>query len=75
MITLNKEKYLQIADIQGVGAAVTALHKEIEYWEHQTFEGKEGYRPDYWLELEKFRDFSRALWDLHLRPLSAAQPE
>ncbi|MBI2712448.1 MAG: hypothetical protein HYX41_06290 [Bdellovibrio sp.] len=62
----DREKYLNIFRTQGVGVALTALQKDTERWEYEAFEGRAGYNPEMWEELEKVRDFSRELWDKHL---------
>jgi hypothetical protein len=63
---LDREKYLAIYQAQGVSAALTTLQKDTAIWEYQAFEGKEGYNPEMWAELEKVREFSRELWDKDL---------
>jgi hypothetical protein len=57
-----KQKYLEILQAEGISAALTALHKDIERWENQSFEGTEGYDPDFWKKLEEVRSFHRELW-------------
>ncbi len=66
MLKLDREKYIRIAKTQGLSAAVTALHKEMGAVEYETFEGKDGYQPKLWEELEEIRTFSRELWDIAL---------
>jgi hypothetical protein len=63
---IDREKYLRIAQSEGVSAALTRLHKDVEVWEHEAFEGKQGWQPAMWQELENVRAFSRELWDLTL---------
>ena len=62
--SLNKEKYLQIAKTESVQAALTALHRDTEHWEWDTFEGEEGYKPDQFEALKDVRAFSRELWEM-----------
>lgn len=63
----NKEKYLHILKSTGYDAALTALHRDMESWEYQVFEGKAGYQPGLWKDVESIRQFSRNLWDLALK--------
>ena len=63
----SKEKYLEIANSQGISKALTQLQKDTIRWEHQAFEGKAGYLPEMWKELHAVREFSRELWELSLR--------
>ena len=67
-IHLDKERYRAMARAQGAAAALTALHHEMQGWEHETFEGRSGYQPDLWSDLSEVRLFSRELWDLVLSP-------
>jgi hypothetical protein len=66
---LDREKYLKIARAEGVNAALTALHRDTETWEFETFEGKQGYSEEGWKRLEEVRDFSREIWQLGLEQL------
>ncbi len=63
MLKINKDKYLQISREQGYQAAITALHRDTEKWEHQAFEGEQGWAPEMWNDLHAVRVFSRELWD------------
>lgn len=67
MIKLDKEKYLQIARTQGANAAITALHRDTERLEYQTFEGEAGYQPEMFRDLNGIRAFSRELWELAIQ--------
>ena len=67
MIRAKKETYIQIMKTQGVSAALTALHRDTERWEHEAFEGQEGYQPDMIRDLEGVRHFSRELWEMALK--------
>ncbi len=60
---IEKDKYLQIAQTQGVPEALTQLHHRMIQWELEAFEGEKGYQPQLWKELEQFREFSRELWE------------
>ena len=64
MFAIDREKYIRLMKTEGHNAALTALHRDVERWEFETFEGRDGYRPDIWNELLHVRDFSRELWDL-----------
>ena len=61
---IDKEKYRQIARDQGIPAALTALHRDTEHWEWDTFEGNEGYKPTQFEALKSVREFSRELWEI-----------
>ncbi|MEO7165112.1 MAG: hypothetical protein ABI041_19500 [Bdellovibrionia bacterium] len=63
----NREKYLQIAKSQGIGAALTQLQTDTVGWEYEAFEGEKGYQPKEWQALLAVRDFARELWELDLR--------
>jgi hypothetical protein len=71
MFKLNREKYLQILKNDGLPAALTTLHKDSERWEHETFEGPEGWQPEAWEALREVRAFSRELWEIGLGQRSA----
>ncbi len=62
----DREKYLMILKAEGLPAALTALHKDIERIEFETFEGREGWQPEIFEQLKQIRDFSRELWDSQL---------
>jgi hypothetical protein len=66
MLKINREKYLLISRDQGYQAAITALHRDTEKWEHQAFEGEQGWAPAMWKDLHEVRVFSRELWDAAL---------
>lgn len=66
-LVLDKEKYLRILKSDGVSAALTALHKDTIGWEYEAFEGKKGYQPDMWADIEEVRNFSRELWEIALK--------
>lgn len=63
----DREKYLALVKTHGLPAALSALHQDIERLEFETFEGREGWRPELFEELKKIRSFSRELWDSQLR--------
>ena len=63
---LNKEKYLIIHKNQGLHAAISALHEDMELLEFECFEGPNGYSPELYEDLKHFRTFSRELWDIEL---------
>lgn len=66
MFHLDKEKYIRLAQTQGVSTALTTLHRDKERWEFETFEGQEGYQPEMWKVLQDINAFSRELWDMEL---------
>jgi hypothetical protein len=61
---LDREKYLQIAQTEGLPAAITRLHLDMEQMEHETFEGREGWQPQLFEYLKEVREFSRELWGM-----------
>lgn len=71
MIQFDREKYIRIMRAEGVSKALTVLHLDTERWEAETFEGDKGYQPEMWKDLLSIRDFSRELWDMHLREQQA----
>lgn len=64
MFKFDKEKYLQILRSAGANAALTALQKDTERWEFQSFEGEQGYQPEMNRGLSDVRAFSRELWEI-----------
>ena len=72
MFDLDRQKYLKIAETQGVREALTQLHRETERWEHEAFEGSQGWNPAQWERIKQVREFSRELWNLALNPASSA---
>lgn len=67
----NREKYLAILQAEGISAALTALHRDIERIEFESFEGEQGWRPELFEELKQIRAFSREIWDEHLARLQS----
>ncbi len=63
----DREIYLNIAQSEGISAALTRLQADSMKWEHQTFEGPEGYQPKAWDDLNEVREFARELWDMDLQ--------
>ena len=72
MFKLDREKYLQIFEKEGLSAAITALHRDTERWEFDTFEGPKGFQAEDWQKLPEVRDFSRELWNLSMKDHPAA---
>ena len=69
----DRDKYIQILNSDGLEAAVTALHHEMETIEFDMFEGPGGYRPEQLQMLQEMRKFSRELWDIrHAQPNAAS---
>jgi len=65
--SFDRQKYLNILKSDGLSAALTALHLDIERIEFETFEGREGWKPELFEELKQIRIFSRELWDSQLK--------
>jgi len=63
---LDRAKYLEILKSEGLSAALTALHRDSEVMEFETFEGQGGFKPDQYAFLEEVRTFSRELWRVSL---------
>jgi hypothetical protein len=63
----TKEKYLEIARVDGPEHAVNQLHQDLWVLEQDCFDSPEGYRPEQWKHLNELRLFSRELWDLKLK--------
>jgi len=64
--TFNREKYLSILESQGLSEALTVLHRDIEQLEFDTFDGREGWKPEDFEKLKAIRVFSRELWNIQL---------
>lgn len=69
---LDRAKYLEIPKAEGLPAALTALHRDSEVLEFQTFEGPGGYQPALYAYLEDVRTFSRELWRVSLGEMPKA---
>ncbi len=66
VVKLDRPKYIEILKTEGLPAALTALHRDSERMEFETFEGRDGYRADLYEYLEQVRSFSRELWRVSL---------
>lgn len=66
----DREKYIQILQAQGLHQALSQLHHEIWEIEEECFEGAQGYRPDLYEDLKKYRAFSTELWNLNNEPVN-----
>ncbi len=64
--SFEKEKYLSILESDGLSAALTALHQDIEQLEFDAFEGRDGWKPELFEKLKNIRTFSRELWEIQL---------
>ena len=64
MFKLDREKYVGILKAQGLSEAITALHRDQNGFEFETFEGPEGYQPPMWEKLKEVHALSRELWAL-----------
>lgn len=62
----DRAKYVSILQSEGLSAALTVLHQDIEQLEYETFEGQGGWKPELFDKLKAIRDFSRELWDIQL---------
>ncbi|MBC7385341.1 MAG: hypothetical protein H7301_04140 [Cryobacterium sp.] len=69
---LDRVKYLDIVAAEGLPAALTALHRDSERMEFETFEGRDGYKADLYAYLEEVRAFSRELWRVSLGQIPSA---
>lgn len=65
-VLVDRAKYLEILKQSGLPAALTALHRDAEILEFETFEGPGGYKPEMYALLEDVRTFSRELWRVSL---------
>jgi hypothetical protein len=65
-IKLDRAKYIEILNSEGLSAALTALHRESERMEFETFEGRDGFKPQLFKYLDEVRAFSRELWRVSL---------
>jgi hypothetical protein len=59
---LDRQKYLKLASDQGLNAAISALHTEMNKIEHESFEGAKGWQPELWESIKEYRTFSSELW-------------
>jgi hypothetical protein len=66
-MALTKEKYLDLASVQGAQTAVNQLHHDLWELEQFCFDSPDGYQPELWKKLNELRLFSRELWDLKLK--------
>lgn len=62
----DREKYMKILKLEGTSAVVTALQHDMHEIEFECFEGSQGWQPDLYQEIKKYRDFSREVWDLRM---------
>ena len=65
-LQFDRQKYLDILSTQGLSAALTALHRDQERFEFETFEGSAGYQPEAFVDLQEIHQFSRELWNIDL---------
>jgi hypothetical protein len=64
----DKEKYIRMMKAEGISVALTQLHKDTIRWEHQAFEGEEGYHPQMWADLHAVRDSGRFVYRKRIIP-------
>jgi hypothetical protein len=62
MFAIDREKYFQILETQGLSAALTELHRDQAEFEFETFETQGGYSPEKWRLMNEARALSRELW-------------
>lgn len=72
LMKLERAKYLDIVRGEGLSAALTALHRDAERLEFETFEGEGGFKPELYAYLEEVRAFSRELWRVSLGDVPTA---
>ncbi len=70
----QKDKYLSLFQTDGAPVALTQLQTDIARWEHEAFEGPQGYQPDLWQSLDEPRALARKIWNLALENAPSAQP-
>ena len=58
----NQEKYDQILTESGLSAALTQIQNDLKRLEQECFEGKDGYQPEVYEEMKKYRKYSEKLW-------------
>ncbi len=63
MALFDPQKYWDIFEKSGASAAITALQEDMRELENETFEGRDGYRPELWELLRQMRAFSLELWN------------
>ena len=63
----SKDKYLELAKVEGLQNAVNELHRDLWTLEQECFDTPNGYQPEIWKLLNELRLFSRELWDLKLK--------
>jgi hypothetical protein len=66
ILPFNKDRYFEMAKVQGLTEAVNRLHHDLWEVERECFDTPDGYQPDLWKTLNQMRLFSRELWDLKL---------
>ena len=69
---LDRAKYIEVLNSEGLSAALTALHRDSERMEFETFEGRDGFNPTLYAYLEDVRTFSRELWRVSLGEIPQA---
>jgi hypothetical protein len=63
MSRLDRDKYLSILKAEGLSTAITSLHHDLWELEKECFEGRDGWKPELYEDIKKFRAFSIELWD------------
>lgn len=71
---LDRVKYIEIVNTEGLSSALTALHRDSERMEFETFEGRDGYKADLYAYLDEVRTFSRELWRVSLGQMPSETP-
>ena len=66
IIPFTKDRYFDMAKVQGLQNAVNQLHHDLWEVEQECFDTPNGYQADMWKTLNEMRLFSRELWDLKL---------
>jgi len=57
-------KYLKLFKKEGLPAALTTLHSDMQELEEECFDDLEGYNQEKWDRLKEYRNISLELWDL-----------
>jgi hypothetical protein len=63
MSRLDRDKYISILKSEGLSSAITSLHHDMWELEKECFEGRAGWQPELFADIQKFREFSIELWD------------
>ena len=62
VIKFDQSKYDKIFIEKGISATLTEIQKDLNVLEQECFEGKDGYRPEVYEEMKKYRLYSEKIW-------------